>query len=263
MVFAVGLSYGLVVWKKENIFSPYVKKHFKEIFFAGLLFFLHFWIWFHAVGQTTIANATLLFCMNPLFIAISAWYFQKQRLTWPLIIALVLGILGLSVMEYGALELSPEKFLGDMLALVAALAFTGYVLSTKRLRAQGSNYVLIFWFNIICVVGFGVAALASGQEMFDYGWVSWASFIGMAVGPSLLGHALFSYSLRYLNPAVASSFVLLEPVFAAVTAALVFDESVSRRTIYGFVIISAGLVNLFLHEMKLAPKKQPDAKPGL
>jgi drug/metabolite transporter (DMT)-like permease len=247
IVFALVVTFIIVKIRKENIWSEYVRTHFKQILWAGLLFFLHFWVWFYAVQNTTIANSTLLFCLNPLFVTFFG-VLQKQKLTWPLILALVTGIVGIAVMEWGALSLNPERVLGDVLAIVAAFFFASYIVATKKLRVVGSNYVLVFWFNVVCVVGFGIACIVGRHEMLHYPEVSWMSFLGLAIGPSLLGHAFFSYSLKFLDAAVASCFVLLEPVLAAVTASWFFGESLSHKTIIGFIVISAGLLNLFLHE---------------
>ncbi len=246
MLIAVGLTFGMTRVAREKVLTDYVRNNLVPIAFAGALFFLHFWIWFHAVSRTTIANATLLFCINPLFISIGAWVFQKERVTWRLALALGLGVAGLVVMEWESVRFSSEKFTGDLLALLAAVAFAGYVLATKKLRASGSNYALTFWFNVICSLGFALTLTFHSQNLTNYPWISWVSFLAMALGPSILGHALFSYSLRFLNASVASCFVLLEPVFAAITASWVFGETVTMRTIYGFILITVGLLNLFL-----------------
>jgi len=253
--FALILSFLLVKVKKERLLPQEMKPQFLLVLSAGFLFWLHFWLWFHAVSKTTIANSTLIFCMNPLFVALGSWLFEKQKISGRLIIALVMGVLGLVIMQSRSLQFASTRFLGDLFAIAAAVSFAGYLLIVKRLRQSGSNFTLTFWFNLVSFVGFFVVAVFSGHEFFDYGWISWACFAAMALGPSLLGHALFTYSLKYLNAAVASCFVMTEPIMAAFSAAFIFNENVPFETVIAFILISAGLLNLFLVSEKLRFRK--------
>lgn len=246
LTIALFLTALLVRGRKESFLPSALKPQIGTVLIAGFLFWLHFWLWFHAVSKTTIANSTLIFCMNPLFIALGSWLFEKQKLSLRLILALVTGLAGLLIMQRNSLQFSSAKVLGDVLALAAAVAFAGYVLLTKHLRQTASNYTLTFWFNLVSFVGFSAVAFFSGHNLLGYGWTSWICFVAMAVGPSLLGHGLFSYSIKYLNASLASCFVLTEPIMAAFGAALIFHEPVPLETSIAFVVITLGLLNLFI-----------------
>lgn len=250
LFFAVLLSVGLVRWNKQEFLPQPLKPKLGTVLVAGFLFWLHFWLWFHSVALTTIANSTLLFCMNPLFVAIGSVIFEKERISGRLIFAIVMGLIGLVVMQKDALQFSRDRIWGDSLALLASIAFAGYLLMVKRLRQEGSNFTLTFWFNLVSFVGFGVVVAFSEGKLWGYGWISWACFLGMALGPSLLGHGLFTYSLKYLNTAWASCFVLTEPLMAAVSAAIIFHEKVPAGTTVAFAIITLGLLNLFVDPRK-------------
>jgi drug/metabolite transporter (DMT)-like permease len=255
LFFALIISAILVKVRKEEFAPVSIRSQFKLVIITGVLFWLHFWLWFYSVSKTTIANSTLIFCMNPIFVALGGWLFEKQKLSGRLILALATGIVGLIIMQNHSLKFSPDQLLGDALALVASVAFAGYLLLVKRLRNTGSNFALTFWFNLVSFVGFAVVGVASGLPFWGYGWVSWACFVAMAAGPSLLGHALFTYSLKYLNAAIASCFVMTEPIMAAFSAAIIFKEIVPLETIIAFVLITAGLLNLFFFSEKFSSRK--------
>lgn len=223
-----------------------------NITLAGVFFFIHFLLWFHSVQRTTIANSVIIFNLSPVFVAIGAKFFHKEKLTTPLLHAIFLGLLGILIIEWNAFSIDTIGVLGDFLALASAMCFSMYLLLAKRLRQNGLNLSLTFYFNAICVVGFAVASFGRGLSFFDYPTSSWLTFLALAIVPSLLGHTLYTYSLKYIRATVASCSKLLEPVLAAISAAWVFNEAVPPNTIIGFLLILVGLLKLYFGEKQRA-----------
>lgn len=246
MIFTLPLLGILFLIGKQKLSISYLKKHKIQIGLAGFLFFLHFWFWFYAVNKTTIATAMIIFNLNPIFVALGSTIFFKEKLSFNLIIALTLGLVGLIVLQKGVISFDTTQGVGNLLALFAAIAFAGYLLTTKSLRAHTSNLALTLCFNISCLIGFSLSSLALGRDFINYPLQSWLSFFALAAIPSLLGHSLFTYSLKHMKASYASAMKLIEPVIAAMSAQIVFGEGVEFHTVLGFIVIIIGLLQLLL-----------------
>jgi Integral membrane protein DUF6. len=65
--------------------------------------------------------------------------------------------------------------------------------------------------------------------------------LGLAVGPQLLGHTAFNWSLRYLSATFVTVALLGEPIGSAVLALILFGEWFAPLQLAGFVILLAGI----------------------
>ena len=66
----------------------------------------------------------------------------------------------------------------------------------------------------------------------------------LAAGPTLVGFALYTVSLRYLPVSVASLIATLEPVFTAVMAFFLLSERPSTIQFVGSLLILFGVITL-------------------
>ena len=76
------------------------------------------------------------------------------------------------------------------------------------------------------------------------GWGLREAVVGLllAVFCTLLGHSLFSWSLKWLSPAYVSAAKLCEPVFASVLGLLLFGEGIGPLQGAGAAAVLAGVL---------------------
>jgi drug/metabolite transporter (DMT)-like permease len=77
----------------------------------------------------------------------------------------------------------------------------------------------------------------SGVRLGPYPWYEFAIFVGLAVFPTLLGHSLFNWALKYVKTSLVSTAILGEPIFASIMALLIFGERPGVYTLIGGPII--------------------------
>jgi drug/metabolite transporter (DMT)-like permease len=63
----------------------------------------------------------------------------------------------------------------------------------------------------------------------------------MALGPQLLGHTAYNWSLKHVSPTFVAVVTLGEPVGSAAMAWLFFDESFVQLQGAGFVLLLVGI----------------------
>jgi drug/metabolite transporter (DMT)-like permease len=65
--------------------------------------------------------------------------------------------------------------------------------------------------------------------------------LGMALGPQLLGHTSYNWSLKHVSPTFIAVVTLGEPVGSALLAWIFFDESFALLQGIGFVMLLVGI----------------------
>jgi drug/metabolite transporter (DMT)-like permease len=89
----------------------------------------------------------------------------------------------------------------------------------------------------------------SGAPVLELTGIAYLYMLGLALGPQLLGHTAFNWSLRHLSATFVAVSILGEPIGAALLAWLMFGERLAPAQMLGFVLILAGIV--------LAARTQP------
>ncbi|MFZ4713390.1 MAG: DMT family transporter [Bacteriovoracaceae bacterium] len=230
----------------------------KMIVLTSVVLFIHFILWFMGVHKTSVANASIIFATNPLFTAIGSYLLFGEKISVRYLIAMALGLTGIVVTFSQNMQFHPEAFLGDMLVLVSAIFFSGYILLSKKARHHTSNVPFTFILNLLTagcsLMTILVLDLTKGASsftsLFNHSDQNWWAFILMAIFPSILGHALFTHTLKYLNVNLMSTTMLLSPVLASIVSYFFYHETVGSNTILGFLITALGVFSLYFPGLK-------------
>ena len=67
----------------------------------------------------------------------------------------------------------------------------------------------------------------------------------LGIVPTLIGHTIFSYSLKFVSPTIIASIPLGEPIIASILAFILFSEGATSNVFIGGVIIAIGLIFWF------------------
>ena len=148
--------------------------------------------------------------------------------------------LGIAIVARHDVQLSGRALIGDGLALLAALAETGYLLCGRsvRQRIDAPRYALGVYAScaaFVCVAAFGTGAgfAISGHDLM--------LAIGLAVVATVLGHTLVSQSLGYMPAAVVAVSFLAQPLLAAVFALIFLGQVIPLTTALGGLVALAGI----------------------
>ena len=228
--------------------TPWPQLTRKEILLlvlSGFFLALHFASWITGLLYTTIARASLFVDLQPIWGALLAVVFLKERLSLKEILAIVLVTFGGIVTVLKELSTGSPSLIGDALALLGGFAGAAYFLIGRGIRKR------ISWTHYLFAV-YGISAawlLISNFVLFqrlpvpaerDILWI----FV-MAIVPGILGHGLLNLSLRYLKTYVVNTALLGEPVLATILAYTLFDEKPTMYFFAGSILIFIGLIAIF------------------
>lgn len=208
---------------------------------SGVFLALHFVTWFISLKYTSIASSVVLVTTQPLFVVLGSWIFFKERVPRVALYGGGLAFVGSVVIGATDFQLGRQAFIGDMLALFAAVMVSGYLLIGRRLRGGVSlaGYTFVTY-GASALVLF-VAALAAEVPFYPYPATDWLIFVALALVCTILGHTVFNWVLRYVQASVVSVSILGEPLGAIFWAAVFLGENPTPRQAVGGAIIFCGL----------------------
>lgn len=253
----------LLPFSLPNIIQNYRQKHLSSallgrIVIMGIVFALHLFFWIFGLGLTNVANATIAFSSNPLFTAVGAYIFLQEKVNRYVILAIILGILGVTVLGSGDFSLSRKYFLGDMLALIGGIMFAAYFIIGKPLRKEAhlDNMALMSMVYAVTCLFTTLLILIGGYSLWPISIKSLSALLACTIFPTILGHVLLIYVLRVLPAGVVSAATFAEPIIGGAAAYFIFNEGFSARVWIGYVVIVAGLSSLIYAErVKIKARK--------
>ena len=210
---------------------------------AGVLLGVHFMAWIVSVQLTSVASASVLVTMSPIFIAVLGAVFLSERpsrRTSAAIAVAVVGAVLIGLSEGDGAGVYPNPPLGNALALTAAVLVSVYLLIGRAVR-QRTTFVAYFALlngaaAVTCLVGCLVAGVPLGLP-----WPVAGLAVAMGIGPGLIGHGSFAYALKYLPAALIGLLSLSEPIFASTVALVAFGEVPTALGVVGMAVVLAAI----------------------
>lgn len=242
-------------YKKQKILQN--SHSLKWIILSGFFFFLHLWTYKYAAKHTLVSLMMILFATNPIWTALINIYAFKEKITPRMLISFFIAFTGIFLLTKDQLTYSSENNLGNASAIITALLYAIYVITTKKARRHVSNLNFASLQYSVCAICFLTATLYTQSNFIEgYKAISWISVLGLVALPTLLGHFLFSHCMSSMNLAVMTCGKLIEPVIASIIAFLVFNETLDSATYVAFACTAIAILNLFWPQIKLAYQTQ-------
>jgi len=194
----------------------------KLVLLAGVCLALHFWSWFASLAHTTVLRSTLFVCLGPIWLGLAEWRLLKtppHRRFWG---GIGLALVGIGIMSGGGLGGGSLK--GDGLALLGGLLGSAYLFTGREVRQRLGIGPYAGWVSLVAALVLLGLALIVEAPLVGHAPRGWWAILGLTLGPQLLGHNGFNYCVGTLKASVVSAAILLEPLGAAILAAIVLAE---------------------------------------
>lgn len=212
---------------------------------AGVFLAFHFILWFESLNYTSVASSTVLVTLQPLFAFVATYFWFKEKYSFKAILCGLIAILGSFVISWGDFQISGTALFGDMLALIACALITAYLLLGQVVRNQISLIPYTFIVYLISTIVLFIYVLISKSAFYPYPVEDWGYFILLAIFPTLLGHSLFNWAVKWVSTSIISMAILFEPVGAALLAYFILKEDlIWTQWLGGITIIASVLIFL-------------------
>lgn len=218
---------------------------------GGLLFTADLSIWHWSLQYTTVTNSTLLTNVAPIFVTLGARWFFGDRIKLSFVFGMLLAISGATLLIRNSVVIgadatatglfSSKHLLGDVLSILAAVFYAGYLLAVKHLRKTFSTPTIMSWCGTVSCAGFGLVAWLSDDRMAATSSKGWGVLLALAIVSHAGGQTLIAYGFGHLPASFSSVSLLWQPVVAAMVAWLVLDEQLTWLQGVGALIVLAGI----------------------
>ncbi len=208
------------------------------LFFAGDLFFWHL-----SILATTVANATFIATMAPVWVAFGAWIVFRERISQGNFLGLALCLAGGAALVGQSYGFAPERLVGDGYALVTSLFFGLYMLAVSNARTRlkiGAGSLAFMSAAITCGCLFVIALLFETNFM-PQSFNGWLTLLSLAIVSQVLGQGLLALALGRLPATFSSLVIFLEAVGAAALGWLALNEALGPLQLFGGALVLFGI----------------------
>lgn len=220
---------------------------------AGLLFTCEFLFIYWALEYTTTARGTVFLYTSPFIVALGVHLFvpgEKLRLLQ--IVGLCCAFGGI-VLAFGDNSTEGDTWLGDMMALLAALFWgaTTVVIKASPQRTLRAERVLLYQLAVSALVlpllsllfgEAGVIALTTPVVM---------SMIFQAVIVAFVSYLAWFWMIHHYPASQIASFGFCTPLFGVLFSFLILDEVITPLFIVALILVAVGIFLV----TKAPPKK--------
>ncbi len=212
----------------------------KRIMYAGIFLGLHFAFFFLGVRNTSISSATLLANTGPVFTAIIA-IINKESLSKYVFYGLIVTTLGILIVQKSIFEFGLLNNYATILSLLSGFCIAVTYVFASKIRKDTDNTIYGMYVFFIASITIFFVTLLTGDSLleFERSHIMWFLFLGLV--PSILGHNMLNYCIKYLSPTAIASVPLGEPIIASLLGFFLFYEKISINAIFGAPFIFIGI----------------------
>jgi drug/metabolite transporter (DMT)-like permease len=213
---------------------------------AGTLFGFEFLLIYQGLLYTTATRAVLFLYLAPFFVVLGTRIvLPADRFSRPQWLGLALSFLGI-VLAFGVPTpaLDPRQMLGDVMTVVAAVAWaaTTLIIKASRLNRAPAEKTMLYQL-VVSAPMLGIAAWLAGERIVQtpsalaIGALTYQTVWVVAVTYVLWFALIVRYSANRL-----SAFTFLTPLFGVAAGHLVLNEPLTPAFVAAVALVALGLV---------------------
>jgi drug/metabolite transporter (DMT)-like permease len=205
-------------------------------------------LWFFAMTQIPIAEVTAMNYLSPVYVALGAVIFLKEKMAIRRILAVIFALAGaIVILRPGFREIS----MGHVAMMGTALFFAGSYLFAKHLTNRVSAETVVIMLSIFVTIG-----------LFPLAYKVWVPprldeliiLFGVAV-LATLGHYTMTKAFMAAPVTVTQPVTFLQLIWAISVGALFFNENIDPFVIAGGIIIVSSVSFMTWREAVLKKKQ--------
>ena len=233
---------GLLWYFRQEHASERSSHRQRWLWLAGVFFAADLAVWHQSIRFTSVTNATLLANLAPLFVTAGSVWLFNERINQRFLAGLALAVTGSTVLVADSFTVSAQTVLGDCFGVVAAVFYSGYLLSVSRLRQRASTVEVMWWSTLACAAALLPVVLLLDEPLWPQSGRGWTVLLGLAFVSQIMGQGLIAYALALLPASFSSVTLLVQPVAAAVFAWGLLGEPFGVQQALGGAIVLAGIM---------------------
>jgi drug/metabolite transporter (DMT)-like permease len=208
---------------------------------AGAFFAADLAAWHAGIVRTTTANATLFANTTAFMLAGWSLLVLREPADRKTLLPLLIAGAGAALLLGASANVSPQHLAGDLLSLLAAAFYTGYLLTIMRMRGRHQTATVIALATAACALLLLPLALLLPGPFWPQ---DWRPVVALAVSSQLLGQGLMIFASGRLPAPVLALGLLVQPVVSAVAGVALLGDRLGPPEILGAALILVALARV-------------------
>ena len=233
-----------------SLFAPKQKidtADYIRLFFAALLgMCINMLMFLKGLELSTPINSSVIITLTPVMVLVLSYIFLKEKIGLLKLGGIMIGFAGALILIFYSKKVNinaPNTTLGNIMFLINASAFAGYLVLSKPLTQKYNTLVLMKWMFLIGII------LAFPITFKEFSAVKWASLPFEAVwrmtfvviGTTFLTYLLNMYALKSLPASTIGAFIYLQPPIAIIYAIITGNDTLDMVKIIAMILVFSGV----------------------
>lgn len=208
---------------------------------------------FHGLNHSSAINSGIIMTLNPIMVAIMAFFILKETMNTIKIIGVLIGATGAAFLALQSNGTDGSTLFGDVLLFINAVSYAVYLILVKPLMQKYSALTVttyVFTFGAMYVLLFPQTLI--DFTLIDFSSIPvgiWLRITYVIIGVTFFTYLLTMYAMKYLSASVTSTYIYLQPVMVIVFAYLFYaigfsedyTKSITALKIVWMCVIFAGV----------------------
>jgi drug/metabolite transporter (DMT)-like permease len=209
--------------------------------FCGALLGAGFLLQTEGLQRTTASRSGFLTGLLVVLVPLLEFLVFRKRPPLPALLGVLIAFAGLTALSAPWADVSHATLLGDWLTVGCALIFAAHILALGRLAPKHPVLpMLLLQLATTCALAAAAGPLVEAQH-FSQAPRLWLAMLYLALFATLLAFGIQTWAQKKMPPVRVALISSLEPVFAALWAALLLGERLSGHEIVGGALIVLGV----------------------
>lgn len=199
-------------------------------------------LFLEGLARSTPLNSTLVMCLIPIFTFVIAAATGAETFSARRLVGVLIGLGGLAalLLDEGLHGLG-RYGVGNLLMMVNALCYSGYLVLSKPLVRRYPPLVVIAWAYLFSLPFLFYFARASRLLPEPGHPAMWWSLVYIVVFPTVLSYLLNMFALARVRASTAAFFVYAQPLVTAFASWIVFAEEPTLKMLGAAAALFVGI----------------------
>jgi len=233
--------------KRQELAVPSVRElgYFSFLGFLGITF--HQWLQANGLLTAQATTSAWIITTTPVFIAILGWLVLNERLGWNRVSGIVVATMGVLLVvsrgDWHSLANGSFGTRGDFLVLLSSPNWAVFsIISRKGLKKYPATQMMLSVMTLGWLFTTPLFLAEKGfSEIGRIAFSGWMSIAFLGVFCSGFAYIFWYDALKSIAASQVGAFLYLEPLVAAVVAALLLDEKILATSLFGGALILLGV----------------------
>jgi len=240
--FAIASVCLLIILKVKNESLKADKDDLIRMFAAALFgVFAYFYFENNALKYLSASIASIFLAALPIFTIVSDFLFLKIPLTKNKILAVIMSLIGVSLVAGGGNGANKDLIIGAGLILLAVIAWVIYGLMLAKISDKNSTIKTTFYQSVFGSMLFGILVLFERPNYMAINVNIWLNLLFLGLICSAFGYVIYNFAAKKLGNVTCTVFLNMMPVITIAGGIVILDECITWIQVIGSVIIISSI----------------------